>query len=477
MSLLAFFTPSWAQPGTGLPAVARAAMNFTQTDYIPRGLQYEIIPMLPGLFGDYPLENDVAPCSVLLAAFALLGLAYTFLFVKNWSNGYRCWMQLALVVYCACKIIGYGLRLKWSHDLLLINTGVASVVFNLVPVLLLDILSMVFGYRIFTWRHPLTGHSGWMRYFIRHVYFLVLPILVLAVVAQALPYIRFLTPESYHICMRLTKAAAMLNFLYSMCGMALVQLAYVFKPGSIDDRLFRIPKSVPMTDLPTLAQPVWINNVSMLSFPRWPTKEVESASCGGFDMSYSKIYRVIPSKEQPAGGLCRLRDGYVGETEIDYDTPISHSRSPSNSNSANEPTSTSKEISRVEHLEKAPLPTATSVEVSRMQTGQGYMNSAFDGPSIRTAIIIVYVTSIALTINTLMRLICTFQPGTRGGFIPTPVNNTPPTGTTRHINNWLYHNYVEYIFYGGVEIALNIMFIVLRVDLRFYVPQVAKRSK
>lgn len=470
--LLSFFTPSWAQPGTGLPDVARAAVNFTGGVGVSRDLQLIIIPMLPGLFGDYPISSDVAPCAVFIAAYGLLFLAYGFLLVNNWRAGYRSWLLPAFMAYCLCKMIGYGLRINWTQDLLRINLGVASVVFNLVPVVLLNLICMVFGYRVFKWRHPVTGGSTWMKYLINHVYVLVVPILVMATVSQALPYIRFMTPNAFHVCQRITKAAAVLNFLYSFCGVALVQIAFSFKPGTIDDRLFRIPKRTRSTtgDLPTVVQPYWIRNVSLFSFPRFPTKEAEHTHSTGFDTSYSSPYRLIASREAPAGCICRVRSPPMDGDDFAHFEGL-HSRQDSSVSSSSNiddisPNSNKKKTTTFEHNEKVNYDTTVEAdESSQYELGVG------SPPSIKVAIAIVVVMSLGLALSTLMRLVSVFISGPRGGFIPTSTAKAPsnPNQST-HMNSWFYRNYVEYIFYGGLEWCINVMLIVYRADLRFYVP-------
>ena len=105
---------------------------------------------------------------------------------------------------------------------------------------------------------------------------------------------------------------------------------------------------------------------------------------------------------------------------------------------------------------------------SREPPGKGF-HKAFhepmhpESPRIIVAVITVLVSSIVLIGTTCFRVAAVFHGENYG---------TPrPDGTVK-VGYWPWHPYVQFVFYGGVEAAVIIWYLVMRVDLRFYIPEI-----
>lgn len=391
VSPLTLFTPSWAVPGTGLVEV----VNITQSQFgtLPKTLVDQIVPFLPGLFGDYPRKGaggDIGPSIFFVIVFALLGIANLYIFVRNWLRGQRTYSWLLMTFYAFCMMIGFALRLQWAQNVLQVRLGVATVVFTQLPMLALNSMTFLYGERIFAWRHPQTAHAKWFRGLILLLYVVVVGIIVMAIVAQSIPYLYFLTEKHLHMCQQVTQGAAVLNLLYGLTGVTMMQIAWTFKPGTIDHRVFRYPRSIAYDELPNMAQATWIEKTSLFYFP---TK-------GSQIKAPKNSYRVIPTRQPPHGGIANLLNG-------------------TNPNS----------------------------------------------PGVGVASIVVLVTSFMLVFSLCFRCASVFITKDRGGFIPSTLQPTGPP-----ISSFAFRNYVFYIWYGAFEALVNVIFLVTRCDLRFYIP-------
>jgi hypothetical protein len=81
-----------------------------------------------------------------------------------------------------------------------------------------------------------------------------------------------------------------------------------------------------------------------------------------------------------------------------------------------------------------------------------------NGPKMRTAIILIVVTSLLLSISSAFRCASTFILVKRGGYPGVP------------FSNWIFHNWVLYLFNGAFEVIVSVLLLVFRADLRFYIP-------
>ncbi|CAN6675132.1 hypothetical protein TRVA0_094S00122 [Trichomonascus vanleenenianus] len=86
-------------------------------------------------------------------------------------------------------------------------------------------------------------------------------------------------------------------------------------------------------------------------------------------------------------------------------------------------------------------------------------------PSIRSHISIVFITSFFLTLSACFRVASVFITKPRGGGQDDPIVNA------------IFHKSIFYVFYGAVELLVAAFLLVVRVDLRFYIPDHATNRK
>lgn len=383
-SILGFFTPPGAVPGTGLlPLTKNATATFGTLSPI---LVAQVIPELPGIFGGYPDNSDITPSAILTAFYAALAFVYLFVFLKNWSAGHRFSATLCLALYAVAKAVGFGMRIKWAKDVLFVQIGLASVVFTLVPTLYVNVFIMYIANRVFTWRHPQAGKSLWFQVLSHTIYTLVLGIILMAILGTALPFLYFYDEEHLAMCQKVAKFAGICNILYACAGLIVLIMAYSFKPGTIDHRLWGVPPKSE-EELPVTFQATWIEKFSLFYYPK-------------------------------KGSQRRLPEGAISVISSAGPVAYGYSR-PAND----------------------------------LSTQHG------NGTSMKTNVIIIIICSLLLTIDSSFRLPTLFILKPIGG----GPNNVP-------FSSWVFRNYIYYIFYGGVEYIVNIILLVSRVDLRFYIP-------
>lgn len=289
-----------AVPGTGL----RPALNWFASTLgveITPDIYNLLLPELPGIFGDYPVPHDKAPSAVFIALFGLLAIAYLFYFVKGVMRGHRYWPFFGLFWYAVMRTIGMGCRLKWANNLTLVDMGIVSVVFSFLPELAVLVLNMLLAHRLFTWRHPETGNSIAFNLCIDAIYFLIVGVVLMGVLGQLLPYVRFMDASTQHKCNQVMQAAAVLNLLYALSPYLIIFLSYALKPGMIDHRVFRMPKMQVRENLPAVVQPSWIQSTGLFWFP---AKGAQTKMYSGTPAG--KAIRVMPTREHPANGLTQV---------------------------------------------------------------------------------------------------------------------------------------------------------------------------
>lgn len=293
LDLVGLLTPPEYAPGTGvIPMVANATEVF---EVLPPIMVKRVLVQLNGLFGDFP-ENSVdrAPCILFLILFAIIAGGHLVIFIRNVIRGHQFYLSLGLAFYALCRIIGFGLRLGWANNVLNIKMGIASVVFNQIPVLLLNVMTMFMAHRVFTWRHPQLGSSVWFRTFNWILYCLVMGVIVMAILGTGLPFIYYMTESEFKQCQRAAQAAGVLECLYAFSGNFVLLLAWALKPGVFDDHL-RSVKSRHPEYYPATLQPYWIDHFR----PFYYIKPEERKT------AHYPVLAVIASREKPANGLSR----------------------------------------------------------------------------------------------------------------------------------------------------------------------------
>ena len=380
-------TPAGKVPGTGLLPLSILFEERFGGSSDPAILQ-TILALLPALFGDYPQHSDIAPAGLFVAIFSILALAFFYIFAKDYSRGHRFWVFFGLGWYCVLKVLGFGLRIYWAGNTLRVRAGIASTVFLFVSVVSINMLNMLFGHRIFTWRHPETGNASWFNINMSVLYVIVLGVIAMGVTGQCIPTVYFLGQAALDKCHKVIQAAAILQTLYALAGLSLIALAYSIKPGRIDHHFGKVHKTKDV--LPNTFSATWIESCNIFYFPRKGSQHILHR--GDPQATY---IRVMPSNTPPAGGLAEHNDDH------------------------------------------------------------------HHGPKISTAITLIIVTSLMLTIVSAFRCASTFIITTRGG-----ANGVP-------FSNWVFRNWVMYLFNGAFEVIVCVLFLVFRADLRFYIPDMS----
>lgn len=392
--ILTLFTPKGAVLGTGLKNVIAQLNTLGLPSPLPPQLVQPVVQVLPGLFGGYPQHVDIAPAILFIVLFGVLGVASLFVFLKDMSRGHRYWLSFGTFAYCMLKIIGFATRIYWAGYTLRLNAGLVSVIFVQVSPLWLNAYTVIMGHRIFTWRHPETGASKFFTFFSTQVYFLVFGIIICAILGEGLPYLYFYAPHHLHMCHQVAQAAGIFELIYCVLGMTYILLAYVFKPGTLNHNIFRLPKHDSERPLPLTIQPTWIEKTSIFYYPRKGSQTVLYRQ----DAAGSAI-RIINTREDPAGGKSVPQNG-------------DHSH----------------------------------------------------GPSIKGLIFHTVLVSLGRLVGVCLRVSSVFMYNRmRGGF-------GVPYGS------WVFRGYPLYIFYGGVEVLIVVYMLVLRFDLLYYIPDMAKRG-
>ncbi|CAH2352915.1 hypothetical protein CLIB1423_08S04038 [[Candida] railenensis] len=324
------------------------------------------------LFGDYPAHVDVAPSAIFAAVFMLFGFAHLGVFALNYSRGHKFWLSLAFFFYCIFRFIGWVLRITWSQDLTKVTMGVADEVFLIISSVILITLNLVLAQRIFTWRHPVGGSSKFFWSFMLGMYGLVLGVIAMTIVAQSVPYLYFLSEANTRRYLRTLEASSILLCLYALTAIALVGLAYFFKPTEKDKSFYTY-------------QAWWIEKFSPLYYVEKGASKKAEHSFLERSQEERNAVRVITASTQ--------------------------------------------------HHQN----------VTGVSTDRGALNHTW-------SILLIFTTSILIFVGAVIRCVTVFEDKTRStqGSVCDPV--------------------VMYICYGLFEVIINILYLVGRVDLRFYRP-------
>lgn len=238
--------------GTGTLVLTKQAHNLVGSQ-IPKAMfDYQSAYQI-NLFGDYPDSQDVAPSAIFTAVFAILLFLHLFIFMMNFSRRHYFWLSLGWVFYCIMRIIGWILRIIWSQDLSKTKIGITAEVFLIVPSIALSSFNLILAQRIFTWRHPVGGSTNLFWGLMYGFYTVVLGIVGMTIACAAVPYVYLLSQENYERYQKAVKASSILLILYPLTAIALIGLAYIFKPTRKDENLYTY-------------QPWWIKKFSPFYF-------------------------------------------------------------------------------------------------------------------------------------------------------------------------------------------------------------------
>lgn len=223
--------------GTGIQELAKQGHNLLGPQLPLQILNYQVGHQI-NLIGSYPTDTDVAPSAIFVAVFAVLMFLHLTIFIINCSRRHFFWLSLGWVFYCIMRCIGFGLRIPFGQDITRVPTGIASEVLLILPSIVLVSINLILAQRIFTWRHPVGGSRKLFWGFMITLYIFVLAIIGMTIACAAIPYIHFLSIGVYASYRKVVQASAVLILAYSLTAIALVGLAYFFKPTRKDENLY-----------------------------------------------------------------------------------------------------------------------------------------------------------------------------------------------------------------------------------------------
>lgn len=249
--------------GTGVLKFIQQGHNLLGPGRLPQALVDYLIDIQITQFGDYANYKDRVPCAILTAVFTILMALHLFIFFMNFHRGHYFYLSIIWVIYCAMRVIGWSLRIKWSFDVTLIDIGLTSEVFMIVPSIILVSTNLILAQRIFTWRHPVGGSRRLFWGVMIGLYIVVVFILILTIYGAVIPYCYFLKASVYLSYKKIIMFSCVCIVLYSVTAISLLALAYFFQPTTKDENLYTY-------------QPWWIESFAPFYFvPKDKAKECE----------------------------------------------------------------------------------------------------------------------------------------------------------------------------------------------------------
>lgn len=273
-----------AAPGTGSKILIDKANEMFHGN-IPLYVQRYALSQQRAIFGNYAHGHaDVISSSIFASGFCLGMLLHLAIFSKNYSRGHKFYYSLALAFYCLLRFLGFLLRIIWANDTLRVEIGLASSILIVVPATFLAALNLAFSQRIFTWRHPKVGSSRAFWTLMLSVYAIVVGIIIMAIVADSVIVLYFLSEKHFNMCKNVAKVSSLFAVLFSCLASVLIASAYIYKPGTSNENFL-------------IYQPWWIEKFSLFYFVKKNSiLEAERVFLQNPNFDYKKnVVRVIPS--------------------------------------------------------------------------------------------------------------------------------------------------------------------------------------
>lgn len=125
--------------------------------------------------------------------------------------------------------------------------------------------------------------------------------------------------------------------------------------------------------------------------------------------------------------------------------------------------------SQIQIYKGEPGSDAVRIIASREPPGNGHHQFSHvvnpDAPHFHWATVTVLITSLVLVLNTCFRVAGCFRTS----------NYATLKNNDWHVNFWPWHPYVMFIFYGATEVFIIVFYLCMRIDLRFYIPDMVKK--
>lgn len=252
--LLHFFQPLFngAAEGTGILYIVKFSKNLMGPNLPDVFLKYAVGIQL-GLFGDYPESKDLAPSILFTILFAITGIIHLLIFIINCTRGHYFWISFVWAFNCAMKVCGFALRAAWLQDSTMIQVGLTSEFFLIIPSVIFASFDLMLAQRLFTWRHPVGGSRKLFWSVMITMYTVVGFLVVSTVLASFVPYINLLSESAYLKWRKVNMATGICVILYSLTSISLIGLSYLFPPTAKDENLYTY-------------QPWWVESFSTFYF-------------------------------------------------------------------------------------------------------------------------------------------------------------------------------------------------------------------
>ncbi|KAK6460851.1 hypothetical protein DFJ63DRAFT_208354 [Scheffersomyces coipomensis] len=240
-----------ANRGTGICALFALAEQIIGPN-IPQDFINYAIGLQNNLFGGYPTTKDVAPSGLFAGIFALVTLVHLLIFIINFTKGHYFYLTLVFVFASLTRFVSFMLRLFWAQAIQKVKIGLTDEVLLVIPSIILVSFNLILAQRLFTWRHPVGGSRKLFWGCMFGLYALVIIIIAVTATASLVPYIAFLSTNSYLAWQRCVMASSVLVNIYTLTAIALIGLSF-WLPTTKDENLYTY-------------QPWWIESFSPFYF-------------------------------------------------------------------------------------------------------------------------------------------------------------------------------------------------------------------
>lgn len=227
-----FPIPVWAKTGTGVMHIVSMAHEIVGFNLPPSVINL-VMTTQYNIYGGFPSPADIAPSAVFVAVNAILMAAHFYIFFKGFARRHYFWPSFGLGWQCILNCLGFGMRIGWGKDLLSLRLGIASTVFIILSIILINLMNLLLAHRIMTFRHPETGDATWFGALMILVYLAIGGVLLLAVVTEVAIFSYFLDYNHWRQATGGMQAASVLIAVVSVGGVFIIAIAYALPRGSL----------------------------------------------------------------------------------------------------------------------------------------------------------------------------------------------------------------------------------------------------
>lgn len=229
--LLSIFPiPKFAWTGTGVLKVVSMAKTLVGND-IPKPVIELVMTTQYNIYGSFPSSADILPSAIFVAVNAVLMVAHFYVFARGFMRRHYFYLSFGLGWQCIFSALGFGMRIGWSKNILELKLGIASTIFIILSIVLINFMNFLLAHRILTYRHPETGDSSWFGYLMILLYLGFLGVLLMAIVTQITIFSYFLDYTHWRQATSGMQASSVLIAIFSAAAVFIIIAAYVMPRG------------------------------------------------------------------------------------------------------------------------------------------------------------------------------------------------------------------------------------------------------